>query len=78
MQLVGPDGFGHNLFGQTKGNFNSRQIGHNSLKIRQNIAFLRDQKSIISKMLSFTPLKILKFTFFAKKLENAPSRPLKW
>ena len=54
MGPVGPGGFGQNIFGRTKVNFNSRQIGHKSqqigrtvqqmgqtaLKIGQNIAQL--------------------------------------
>ena len=35
MGPMGPGGFGQNIFGQTKGNFNSLQIGHNSQQIEQ-------------------------------------------
>ena len=35
MELMRPGGFGQNIFGWTKGNFNSWQIGHNSQQIEQ-------------------------------------------
>ena len=38
LQKIGPKepgGFGQNIFGRTKGNFNSWQIGHNSQQIGQ-------------------------------------------
>ena len=48
MGPVGPDGFAQNIFGWTKENINSQQIGNNSQQIGTNVANPIDKDNIIS------------------------------